>query len=750
MEYDSISLLNNRLRYFLVNVLGWKKLNDIQVQAIPIILKGHDSLVIAPTASGKTEAVLLPVFSEIITKGYDPTSVIYVAPLKALINDMDNRIKYWGNYFNLSATKWHGDVSNSVKSKYIKNPTDFLSITPESLEVISMNKSQDDKIKIFQNIRYIIIDEIHYFADSERGTQLNSLINRISKYSKYNIQQIGLSATVGNPETIAEWINFKNPAIPIIDNGHRKSKYKVDSISDLKLVRRLEKFKDKKVLVFCKSRQTTEEIFNLFKHYSSINNIFIHHSSLNKEVREESEKEFKNIENGFMFSTSTLELGIDIGDIDIVVHIEPPYNISSFLQRVGRSGRKTKVQKSIIIAHGFDIVVTLADLLLQESKVEDIVISKKSKDILFHQILSTIFNNGKIDYKEVFYELTNCYVFSDISKEEYKTLLKKMIEQKFVKIDKGGYLTTGYCFEKIFGKNNYMNFYAVFYPSFEYAIKKGQKTIGGLDISYVHMLNKDSQFNLAGKNWKVKNIDEKEFIIRVEEDSDSNLNAPRWFSEGPPLTYDISRKIYSILVGSFDNEKDKKLYYKFLDNFSPLAKEYIDNIIILANKCGFIKDFIPVDINKKGNIITIYTFAGNKVNNLLPKIFELNGFKLSKIFNTAYFSSFQLDQEINIHDFSKILGNVEEIFSDDKYIEYFKDILQDVFKNKFIDYLPKKDVVELKMNLQYDKEGLINLINKNEFIETKNNIFKEVFFNRNLNDEEIIKKLNDINNNNLT
>ena len=109
-----------------------------------------------------------------------------------------------------------------------------------------------------------------------------------------------------------------------------------------------------------------------------------------------------------------------------------------------------------------------------------------------------------------------------------------------------------------------------------------------------------------------------------------------------------------------------------------------------------------------------------------------------------------MDQEINIHDFSKILGNVKEIFSDDKYIEYFKDILQDVFKNKFIDYLPKKDVVELKMNLQYDKEGLINLINKNEFIETKNNIFKEVFFNRNLNDEEIIKKLNDINNNNLT
>lgn len=741
MASESAKQLNFRLRRFLVNVLGWKDLNDIQEKAIPIILDGNDSLVIAPTASGKTEAVLLPVFSEIISNGYDPTSVIYIAPLKALINDMYNRIEYWGNYFNLSATKWHGDVSAGVKSKYLNNPTDFLLITPESLEVLSMNKSQGQKVKIFKNVRYIIIDEIHYFADSERGTQLNSLINRLSKYSKHDIQQIGLSATVGNPETIAEWINYKEPAIPIIDTGNRVSKYKVDSLSGLNLVHRLEVFRNNKVLVFCKSRQTTEEVFNLFKNNSSIKNIFIHHSSLNKDVREESENKFKSVKSGFMFSTSTLELGIDIGDIDVVVHIEPPYNISSFLQRVGRSGRRSKVQKSIIIAHGFDILVALADLILQENKVEDIVISKRSKDIFFHQILSTIFNHGKIHCTEVYQDLVKCYAFSEITIDDYKTLLRKMINEKLIKIDGGGYLTTGYCFEKIFGKNNYMNFYSVFYPSFEYSIKKGRKTIGGLDISYVHMLDEGSQFILAGKPWKVKTIDEKGFFIRVEEDPNPDLKAPRWFSDGPPLTYDIARKVYDILVGNLDTEEEASVN-EFLDNFSPLSTEYIDTVIPLAKKCGFEKGVIPVDINRRNNMITIYTFAGNKANNLLPKIFELKGYGLSRVYNNEYFSSFKLDEEISVYEISNVLGDVEEIFADDDYIEDFIDILQDVFKNKFIDYLPEKDVVELKMDLQYDKDGLIKVVNENEFVETKSDVFKEVLFNnRDLNDEEILERL---------
>ena len=146
--------LNTSLLSFLSSNLGWSNLNSIQEKAIPSILDGNDTLILAPTASGKTEAALIPIFSEIMNKQLEPVSVLYVAPLKALINDMHNRIESWGNYFGITAMKWHGDVGSSKRSKFIKNPTDFLSITPESLEVILMNKQSGVKEQIFKNIKY--------------------------------------------------------------------------------------------------------------------------------------------------------------------------------------------------------------------------------------------------------------------------------------------------------------------------------------------------------------------------------------------------------------------------------------------------------------------------------------------------------------------------------------------------------------------------------------------------------------------
>ena len=146
--------LNTSLLSFLSSNLGWSNLNSIQEKAIPSILDGNDTLILAPTASGKTEAALIPIFSEIMNKQLEPVSVLYVAPLKALINDMHNRIESWGNYFGITAMKWHGDVGSSKRNKFIKNPTDFLSITPESLEVILMNKQSGVKEQIFKNIKY--------------------------------------------------------------------------------------------------------------------------------------------------------------------------------------------------------------------------------------------------------------------------------------------------------------------------------------------------------------------------------------------------------------------------------------------------------------------------------------------------------------------------------------------------------------------------------------------------------------------
>lgn len=244
-EYP-IELLSDRVTSFLGNKLGWSKLNPIQEKAIPLILKNRDTLILAPTASGKTEAVLIPIFNEILTKGLKPVSVLYISPLKALINDIHSRIESWGNYFTLTATKWHGDVSKYDKDKFIKKPTDFLSTTPESLEVILMNRKEGEKNRIFNNIKYIVIDEIHYFADSDRGIQLNSLLNRLKEYLPNDVVTVGLSATVGNPEQIASWINPKKPATVVIDDNRRKFQYKILDIDENQVTKILSKYMEKK------------------------------------------------------------------------------------------------------------------------------------------------------------------------------------------------------------------------------------------------------------------------------------------------------------------------------------------------------------------------------------------------------------------------------------------------------------------------------------------------------------------------
>ena len=725
MTESSVELLNMRLRRFLAYKLHWKYLNPIQEEAIPIILGGKDSLVIAPTASGKTEAVLLPVFSELLNNYFEPTSVIYVAPLKALINDMHNRIEYWGNYFDLKATKWHGDVSTSDRSKYINKPTDFLSITPESLEVILMNRNDKEKLRIFGNLRYVIIDEIHYFADSDRGTQLNSILNRISRYSQYDVQRIGLSATVGNPDAIQKWINHKEPAELIEDKSKRKSRYKIMSLFGNQLVTHFNRHTDKKILFFCRSRRNTELFYALFNNRSDMKNLFIHHSSLDKEIREEYEREFKEADAAFMFSTSTLELGIDIGNIDLVVQIEPTYSISSFLQRVGRSGRdpKKNVQQSIIIASRFDVLIALADLILaKEGKIEEIEISKSSKDLFFHQILSTVFSEGSISEKKVYKRLKNCYVFSEISFEDYQNLLDKMVELDFINKDSRGHLSLGFDFEMAFGRRNFMNFYSVFVPSYEYTIKEGKKLIGSLDVAFATMLEVGSQFILGGKPWKVVFIDKDDSLIRVEKEPSPDLDAPRWYADGAPLTYEISRKIYDILTVKFDDR-----FYKWLD---PKSKDFLNYAIEKARENKFRKGIVPVHINKKSNTVRIYTFAGDKANNLLVKIFNMY-YDTFREFSTPFYASFKTRQELDIQDVENIFYNIESILNDPETDEYLSELVGKFYKNKFINYLPEKDEIDLKMHLLFDKKNLVNLSKENSILEIQKDNFGEVILDEN-------------------
>lgn len=688
--------LNKNLLHFLSNNLGWKNLNAIQKKAIPSVLSGKDTLILAPTASGKTEAALIPIFSEILNNHLDPVSVLYISPLKALINDMHNRIEKWGNHFGLTATKWHGDVSKYEKDKFTKNPTDFLSTTPESLEVILMNRSSGEKERVFNNIKYILIDEIHYFADSDRGIQLNSILNRISKYTP-NASVIGLSATVGNPDLIAEWINPNNPAEIIQDDSGRKLQYKVFDLPEFALSRVLNELTDKKILVFANSRRTAELSYYTLKKNINMKNIFIHHGSINKETRVENEDKFKAVKNGFMVATTTLELGIDIGDIDIVVQLSSPSQATSFSQRIGRSGRRSRVQRTILISQGFNLLMALAELILHhENKVEKIKISKKSTDILFHQILSVVFEKGNPNYKDVFDELNGCYAFSGITFENYVTLLKEMRKHGLIDI-KNNFLTLGYSFEKEFGKANFKNFYAVFSPSFEYTILQGNKEIGTLDIAYAVDLRVGDQFNLAGKLWRVNSINHERYIVHVSKEELTKSKIPNWNSGGAAVSPLIANKIYEILQGNFDN--------KFLNPFDELARQTIYDAISKAKEDGFGEGILPVELNK--NNVVIYTFAGDKANKLLLKIFEMY-YDVYYPFTTAIYTSFVVKDGITQEDIESVIYDLENILSQTSTEAMLDNLTSNFKKNKFIDYLPEEVRGYLKMDLLFDKEALLD------------------------------------------
>lgn len=697
-------------------MMGWSDLNAIQKKAIPQVLSGEDTLILAPTASGKTEAALIPIFSEILNNHLEPVSVLYVSPLKALINDMHNRIEKWGNHFGLTATKWHGDVDKYQKDKFTKNPTDFLSTTPESLEVILMNRTSGEKERVFKNIKYILIDEIHYFADSDRGIQLNSILNRISKYTP-NASIIGLSATVGNPEVIASWINPNNPAKIVRDTGGRKLQYKVLNLPEESLFKVLEKYQEKKVLIFANSRRSAELSYYKLKKHLGMKNIYIHHGSINKETREENEDKFKLEPTGFMVATNTLELGIDIGDIDIVVQLTSPSQVSSFSQRIGRSGRRSKVQRTILLSQGFNLLVSLAEVMLHhESRVEEIKISRKSIDILFHQILSSIFEKGNIHFRDLYDDLKDCYAFSAITFEDYVNLLKEMRKHGMIDINHN-LLTLGYEFEKEFGQANYKNFYAVFSPSFSYSIFEGNREVGSLDVSYAIDLGVGDQFNLAGKLWKVSSIDHERYVVHVSKENLTKANLPSWHSEGAPIDILTTYKIYEILQGDFDR--------KFLNPFDESACEVIEKAIETAQIDEFREGILPVELNN--GAVYIYTFAGDKANKLLLKIFEMY-FDVYNPFTTPVYTSFRVKEGITPQEIESVVYDLDNILSQ-KSTEAMLDNLTESFKkNKFMQFLPEDVRGSLKMDLIFDKDALleatadrmITFINESQF---RKNIF---------------------------
>ncbi len=697
--------LHPQLSYFLQNFLHWKDLNDLQKETFPIINKGNDCLIIAPTASGKTESALIPIYNNILEEQLPRTSTLYIAPLKALINDMYLRITYWNKHFGLTATKWHGDVKPAQKRNYISKPTDFLLITPESLEVIFINKTQSEKEKIFGNVKYIIIDEIHYFAESERGVQLNSLLSRISEYTQDTIK-IGLSATVGNPEDVVKWIDKDNPVNIVQFSDKRDTKFKLVRFKEYEEIPKvLSKYMDKKILIFAKSRNGVEFYYNILKNSFNEKNIFLHHASISKEIRKNNEDSFRKASSGIMISTSTLELGIDIGNIDIVAQISTTNTISSLLQRIGRGGRRTNIQRVLLFINSeSEAILTLAQIsLINQGIIEKINIRQRAKDIYLHQILSIIFEKKEISFKDIYYQLNNAYSFSKISKDDFRNIIQYLIDMNLIDINMGK-LSLGYNFEKEFGKMNFMEFYSVFPSKNNYIIKNGKNIIGELDYLFVLGLSEEDTFILGGNSWKITNIDVDSYTIHVKNGNPTD-NIAVWEGNGLMLNYLTSQEIYNILLGKFDSSLLNLLDQDYSNNIINW-NNYFNKFDLGINSLPFI-----ITESKGLNRIELCTFAGNYVNflfvHLISKKFDIKNIivnPLNLVFNT----------ESDVNEVMNYIINLKYTFNDE-FDSVISDFSKEKVTSKFIDYLPEEEQVDVVKEVLFNVTDFKDLIAKCEF-----------------------------------
>ncbi|GIU47596.1 DEAD/DEAH box helicase [Shewanella algidipiscicola] len=546
---DEHEKLDNRIQRWIFKQ-GWTGLREIQCLAIePILSEKTDVLISASTAAGKTEAFFLPALSAIAPQETG-VGILYVSPLKALINDQDRRLESLSDLLEIPVTPWHGDSSQSRKKKLKASPSGVVLITPESLESLLIRDSGWIKAA-FSNLKYIVIDEFHAFIGSERGHHLLSLLHRLEHLLgrlETPIPRVALSATLGELEKVPLSLR-PNRSLPckIIKDTHSTSTLKVqikgyvnpanlkaESSNDAEytICQDLFKFcRGGNHLVFANSRSRTESIAATLSDFCEEkivpNEFFPHHGSLSKDLRESLEKRLQQEHYPTTaICTMTLELGIDIGKVNSVIQVTAPHSISSLRQRMGRSGRRggasilrmliaeaelTK-DSSVIDKLRLELIQSLAmiRLLIGSKWYEPADTSLYHFSTLLHQVLAVTAQWGGIRAEQLFSLLCKDGPFQNVNVENFKALLVHMGKTELITQLGSGELVLGLLGEKL---TSHYSFYAVFKTPEEFRIVCGTKSLGTLPVDSLVLEGQHIVF--GGKRWKVNDIDSEKKVIYV-------------------------------------------------------------------------------------------------------------------------------------------------------------------------------------------------------------------------------------------
>jgi ATP-dependent Lhr-like helicase len=596
--------------HHIVNTLGWPDLRPLQRDAIEPLLTGDDALLLAPTAGGKTEAAIFPLLTRMATERWTGTSVLYLCPLKALLNNLHPRLEKYADWMGRRVALWHGDVTASRRRAILAQRPDILLTTPESLESMLVSANVDHRA-FFAGLRTVVVDEVHAFAGDDRGWHLLAVLERLTHLVGRPLQRVGLSATVGNPAQLLTWLQGSNvgtrparviapdTAPAVVADTPPPGDIELDYVGSLQnaatVIATLHT--GEKRLVFCESRQTVEELGQQLRERGITT--FLSHASLSADERRRSELAFAEARDCVIVSTSTLELGIDVGDLDRVIQIDAPGTVASFLQRLGRTGRRPgTLRNCLFLTRDGDALTEAAALLLLWGKgwVEPVTPPPEPRHIMAQQMMALCLQEHRVGDQLWVQWWNGLEPFA----RSGEPIVRYLADQGYLDTD-GGMYFIGPEAEKRFGHRHFMDMTAVFTGPPEFTVLSGRTELGRIDPSLLtEQVQGPRRLLLAGRSWQVTYIDWRRRRCFVEH-ADSGGKA-RWTSGGiSGLSFDLARAMREVLLGA---DPPVKMTRRAVDRLAAVRDE----------KSSFVHPGGNVIVRTSDGDLRWWTWAGFKTN----------------------------------------------------------------------------------------------------------------------------------------
>ena len=705
---------------------NWEELRGIQVAACDVIFDSGDNLLLSSgTASGKTEAAFLPILTDLYYNPSKSVGVMYISPLKALINDQFKRLEQLLLDSHIPVCKWHGDASQSKKNELVKNPEGLLQITPESLESLLTNK-RGACLQMFSDLRYVVIDEVHHFMRDDRGVQLLCVLERLQKLTNVVPRRIGLSATMGDLALAQAWLSTgtgRKCAAPVADEGKKRVRLHIErfvnysdkrdfierdgsgnvvNANDNGDIGAREHYEylfkmtlDKKTIIFTNSREETEFVIANLREIALRNkapDVYrVHHGNVSALIRETTEDEMKaNDDKIVTGATVTLELGIDIGSLDQAVQVGAPLNVSSFAQRLGRCGRRGQVPQLLFtfvesirinssdtlgpINWEFIRTIAIIELYTKEHWIEPISPRFHAYNLLYHQTMSHMKSCGELTPAALAQAMLQLGCFSHISQDDYRLLLNHLIDIGQLERTERDGLLIGREGEKVVNSHKFLT---VFIAPEYLLVKDENRTIGTVDKIYPVGI----RFALAGLTWETVDVNEKSKVIFVKRVP--GISVVDW-------NVDFDAELHTTLVRKIRSILQSGESYPYL---SERCTERLAEIRYIAQNSGILESLATPISDKKyavfpwvgtRQLLTLhYALLHKKIKNKLPWItsvylevyFDGTAGELEEIIGDI------LESDLDLYD----LPLPEKVRVNGKYCEFIPQIL---LRKQFIeDYL---------------------------------------------------------------